>query len=119
LKEIQKKAKAGWTVTRMKGWGEAPVDDLADIAFDLNTRKMFQIKPVSGSEGAEFVKVVGDDPTMRKKILGITGGEEKTKKTLKERLAKGASDDSGEKRRVSKVKKDKTQVAKRKSNLRG
>jgi DNA gyrase subunit B len=112
LKEIQKKAKAGWTITRMKGWGEAPVDDLADIAFDLKTRKLFQIKPVSGTEGTEFVKVVGDDPTMRKRILGITGGTDKPTKVKKEKISisttKGDSDVHDEKRQVrSKTKKSK------------
>jgi DNA gyrase/topoisomerase IV subunit B len=76
LKEVQSKANKGSIVTRLKGWGECERDDLADIAFDLSKRKLFLVKPVDKKEGIAFVKVVGDDVTMRKQILGITAAKE-------------------------------------------
>lgn len=89
LKEIQSKAKPGWTITRLKGWGECPVNDLADIAFDLSTRKLFLIKPLEAKDGAIFDRIIGDDVTMRKEILGIVEPVNTTEAKPKKSVTRG------------------------------
>lgn len=73
LKDIQSKVKPGDKVvfSRAKGWGEVPWDVLEETAFNPETRKLIKIKPVEKKEGVQFMKVVSEDTSMRKKILGI------------------------------------------------
>jgi DNA gyrase subunit B len=71
LKEVKKKAHKSATVTRLKGLGECSFQDLRSFAFDKKTRRMFKIKPIKSKDKQKFLKVVGEDTTERKKILGI------------------------------------------------
>lgn len=57
------------TVTRLKGWGEASADLLRTFAFNTETRKLFQITDASEKETNYFKKIVGDDVSVRKKLL--------------------------------------------------
>lgn len=70
LKEIKDKVKEGTIITRAKGWGEAPWEVLAEIAFD-ESRKMSLINKVTKSQAEQFMKIVSDDPSTRKKLLGL------------------------------------------------
>lgn len=70
LTEIRKVCPGG-TYTRIKGWGEINAEDLTTIAFDKTKRKLFLIKPVQGTDLALFKRIVGDDVSTRKSILGI------------------------------------------------
>lgn len=59
-------------ITRLKGWGEATVDELRQIAFDPKTRKAYVIQaPDTHSEESNFYALVGDNPDARKAILGV------------------------------------------------
>ena len=59
-------------IARLKGWGEATVDELRHIAFDPKTRKSYVIQPpMNGAEDKHFMALVGDDTQERKKILGL------------------------------------------------
>jgi DNA gyrase subunit B len=71
LKEIQKKAPKGAVITRLKGWAEAEPDELEEIAFNKETRKLLKVRPVSTKDGVKFLDIVGNDVTTRKQILGV------------------------------------------------
>ena len=59
-------------IARLKGWGEATVDELRHIAFDPKTRKSYVIQPpMNGAEDKHFYALVGDDTSARKEILGL------------------------------------------------
>lgn len=59
-------------VQRLKGWGEAGGEKLKDIATNPKTRKLKVIKPaIAPEEYALLVDVLGEDPAVRKKLLGI------------------------------------------------
>jgi DNA gyrase/topoisomerase IV subunit B len=72
LKEIQKKAPKGSIITRLKGWAEATVEELEEIAFNKETRKLIKIKPLISKDGFKFLAIVGNDVTERKRILGVS-----------------------------------------------
>jgi DNA gyrase subunit B len=72
LKEIQKLAPKGAIVTRLKGWAEAEIDELHEIAFDKSKRKLLKVMPVNSKEGTKFMAIVGKDVTERKRILGVS-----------------------------------------------
>jgi DNA gyrase/topoisomerase IV subunit B len=72
LNEVKSKTPKGGMITRMKGWGESPIDILREIAFDKKTRRLFKVMPVKTKDGVKFDKIVGDDASIRKEILGIT-----------------------------------------------
>ena len=74
LKEIQKVLPTksnNVNIIRAKGWGEIDYPLLREVAFNKDSRKMFRIKPVKGKDKTRFMKVVGEDTTIRKEILGI------------------------------------------------
>lgn len=75
LEEIKKKLPEGApskAITRIKGWGEATVDELRQIAFDPKTRKAYIIHPPKNTEeDAKFYALVGEDTKARKEILGL------------------------------------------------
>ena len=59
-------------IARLKGWGEATVDELRHIAFDPKTRKSYVIQPpMNKADDGHFMALVGDDTQERKKILGL------------------------------------------------
>lgn len=59
-------------VQRLKGWGEAGRKNLEDIATNPATRKLKVIRPAAATEEyALLVDVLGEDTTVRKKLLGI------------------------------------------------
>jgi len=70
LKTLAEKAgKKLETVTRAKGWGEINAPLLRKLAFDKSTRKIKLITPSVGENLKIFKQIVGDDVTLRKKIL--------------------------------------------------
>lgn len=60
------------SVVRMKGWGEANSEDLKDIAFDLDKRKvkLISTEDASASRKAMF-DMLGENAEARRTILGI------------------------------------------------
>lgn len=71
LKEIVSKVGDKVPITRAKGWGEINFEMLQEIAFEPKTRKLFRVMPISSKEHTYFKKVVGEDSSTRKKILGL------------------------------------------------
>jgi len=70
LKTLAEKAgKKLETVTRAKGWGEINAPLLRKLAFDKTTRKIKLITASTGDNLKMFKQIVGDDVTLRKKIL--------------------------------------------------
>ncbi len=59
----------GSTITRAKGLGELNADILEHVAFSKSTRKLVQIGPEEVRTRVR--KIMGDDATYRKKILGV------------------------------------------------
>jgi len=57
--------------TRFKGWGEANADELRDIAFDPNKRKMFKLGTVDKKSRDSIRAIMGDDVNVRKELLGL------------------------------------------------
>lgn len=70
LKSIHAQTSKG-IITRLKGWGELDPTNLRKIAFDPETRKLFRIVSVNGDKLEYYKKVVGEDTSVRKQILGI------------------------------------------------
>ena len=58
-------------ILHIKGWGEVNPDVLSELAFNPETRKLYQVKGVEDSEMKEFVRLMSDDTEYRKKLLGI------------------------------------------------
>jgi DNA gyrase/topoisomerase IV subunit B len=75
LDEMKEKLPAGAPskiIARLKGWGEATVDELRHIAFDPKTRKSFIIyPPKNGSDDGKFFALVGENTEARKELLGL------------------------------------------------
>jgi DNA gyrase/topoisomerase IV subunit B len=75
LEEMKAKLPAGApskSIARLKGWGEATVDELRHIAFDPATRKSYIIQaPKNAAEDNKFFALVGEDTAARKEILGL------------------------------------------------
>ncbi len=59
------------TIGRLKGWGEADADLLAEVAFATKTRKLIRIENPKKYALQKFLALVGDDPQARKELLGI------------------------------------------------
>ncbi len=73
LKALQKKAKTEkLVVTRLKGWGEASIDMLSDLAFDPKTRSVTQLKPPNKSDLRKFKEILSAESDARKLILGLS-----------------------------------------------
>lgn len=61
------------TVQRAKGWGEVPVPVMEAIAFDPEMRRVIRVLPFEDAEAQNWYRrVVGDDPSARRKLLGLT-----------------------------------------------
>jgi DNA gyrase subunit B len=58
------------TALHIKGWGEVNADALREMAFDPKTRRMWRIEDPT-DRGEVFTKIMSDDPTYRKKMLGV------------------------------------------------
>ncbi len=58
-------------VVRMKGWAEAPAEDLRELAFNPKTRKLLKITKIDRKEKEMIVKVMGSDTSFRKKLLNL------------------------------------------------
>lgn len=69
--ELLKKVPPGTAIKHIKGWGEIDPPVLRELAFDPNTRSLIQITAVNKADGQEFVKLMSDDPTTRKALLGV------------------------------------------------
>lgn len=76
LKELQQNAPKGSDMSQvsyLKGWGEAPEKAMRDIAFDPQTRKLLRIDPLTDKEVKAIRKLMGNDETYRKQLLGVEG----------------------------------------------
>ena len=73
LKEIKKKGiTKTWHISRFKGLGEMNPDELAPFALYKDTRELVQLKYFnSEKEKTEYKKLVVNDVTYRKKMLGL------------------------------------------------
>ncbi len=71
LDSVKTGANKNATITRLKGWGESSYSDLKRFAFDNNTRKVTRIQQSLGKDLQVFKRIVGEDTSMRKEILGI------------------------------------------------
>jgi DNA gyrase/topoisomerase IV subunit B len=58
------------TALHIKGWGEVNADALREMAFDPKTRRMYRVEPPTDN-GKTFKLIMSDDPTYRKKMLGV------------------------------------------------
>ena len=58
-------------IHHVKGYGEFPSDLLAKVAFNPETRRITQIKPVTKADQVEFVKLMGESVEARKELLGV------------------------------------------------
>lgn len=73
-KELYDKAPKGFDkkqVLHLKGWGEANPKLLGELAFDPKTRQLQRITVDSDSVLRKFYKIMSEDPSYRKKMLGI------------------------------------------------
>lgn len=59
-------------LNRVKGWGGIEKKKLEEIAFDPKTRKLTCVTDIEGKEQQDYIKLVGNDPLYRKKMLGIS-----------------------------------------------
>lgn len=73
--EVDKKMKdlkcSDYTVSRLKGWGEASVEQLSELCLNPKTRKLIQLKWTKNTEKS-CEDVMGEDTEFRKELLGIT-----------------------------------------------
>jgi hypothetical protein len=44
---------------------------LSEFAFNETTRKLIRITAVNSAEGTKFIKLMSDDPSVRKELLGV------------------------------------------------
>ncbi len=59
------------TLGRIKGWGEAPLPMVREMAMDPKRRSLARIEPSVGKDLDRFMALVGDDPVLRREVLGI------------------------------------------------
>lgn len=60
-------------VQRAKGWGEVPPNVMEAIAFDPEVRRVIRVKPFTKQESLVWYnRVVGDDPSARRQLLGLS-----------------------------------------------
>ena len=73
INELRKQvpANAQINIIRSKGWGEASVEVLKDIAFNPDTRRVIDVMPVKGDDLKYFLALMGDDVEVRKELLGV------------------------------------------------
>jgi len=75
LKDVEKKLGGlgnGVMVTRMKGWAEASVDDLKEIAMDPNTRRVYKVTLSSKKDEVVLERLMSDDTRYRKLLLNLS-----------------------------------------------
>lgn len=59
-------------VRHIKGWGEVNAVDMQPMAFDIGTRRLFQLLPPRDKKGAlRFSALMGKNSTYRQKLLGV------------------------------------------------
>lgn len=59
---------------RAKGWGEVPAQILDIIAFNESTRKLIRVTEEKGRERLAFYRsFIAEDPSSRRKLLGLKG----------------------------------------------
>lgn len=59
-------------VTHLKGWGEISAKNLKEVAFDLETRELIQIKPFKNSKGKITFEGIMKAGLIRKKLFGVS-----------------------------------------------
>ena len=63
----------GAVVTRMKGWAEASVDDLKEIALNPETRRVYRVVLTSKWDEIVLERLMGSDTQYRKLLLNLPG----------------------------------------------
>lgn len=59
-------------VQRAKGWGEVPVPVMEKIGFDPKTRRVVRVVPFTSADRQSWYhRVVGDDASARRRLLGL------------------------------------------------
>ena len=74
LEEIRGKLPKGVSpdkVTHLKGWGEATPKAMREIAFDPTTRHIARTRKPTQNEMVNVARIMGDDTTWRKRLLGV------------------------------------------------
>lgn len=75
LEEIQSivpNGAANKTIKRIKGWGEASVEELRAVAFDPAVRKVLIVMPPKNKKDEEFFfDLVGEGVATRRNVLGL------------------------------------------------
>jgi len=61
----------GTAIKHIKGWGETDVDELAELAFSPDSRRLLQVLPAKGQDGKDFVLLMDENAQYRKKLLGV------------------------------------------------
>ena len=69
MKQLPKNAQVN--VIRSKGWGEASMEVLREVAFAPATRRVIDIMPETGKNLEYFVALMDDNPVVRKQLLGV------------------------------------------------
>jgi len=65
------KAPASVQVNHLKGWGEAPKNLLKILACDPSTRRLIRISAIEKEDTVEFVKLMDEDVSFRRKMFGL------------------------------------------------
>ena len=59
-------------INHLKGWGEISSQLMKVLAVDKATRKLIRIKPITQDDRVTFVKVMNEDVSFRRKMLGLS-----------------------------------------------
>lgn len=71
LDELIERVGNNTPIKHVKGWGELDPDEVAPLAFDPKNRQLIRIGWPDQSDRRDFIKLMKDDPTYRKKLLGV------------------------------------------------
>ena len=69
--DILAKVSKGTSIKHIKGWGELDPDELAELAFNSDSRRLIKVTPAMGKEKADFVALMSENADYRKELLGV------------------------------------------------
>lgn len=67
IKKVGKESK----IKHVKGWGELDADEVAVLAMDPDNRRLIKIEWPTNSDRKDFVRLMKDDPSYRRELLGV------------------------------------------------